>query len=325
MCLLVFALLLADAAGAQTLVADIPVHAVTVAIDSSGTRVSYLVGFHSLGQVDVRSGHKTTLFDFHPRASMGMWSNILISPTGAWVAGAGNGTLALLEQPTGTLSRVFQSPGRDLTNLAASPSGDRIAGIGGFHGIAIWDVVSGHIVRRIDHEPRGGSYALAWSPRGEILAQGGSDWPAAEVILWDAASGKELRRMRKGLAPIHCLAFSPDGDLVVGRDRDGTLIAWKVASGKVAWSTHPADAFLGANLDFLPGGRLLVVGGDVLGGKVAVIDAANGRKRLEWIAHSPPESVLDLDCSSGRPWVVTAGRDGRVRIWDLGGIEPAGK
>jgi WD40 repeat protein len=315
--LCILALLVQDV-NAQALVADFPSRGSSaVAIDSAGTRVTYLVGFKSMHQVDVPTGRDIQAFDFRARNSLGNFSNVVVDPGGAWAAGAGNGNLVMVEAATGALQRVLKSPGSDFLELVSSPTGDRIAGMGqGFGGIVIWDVASGREVRRIVSEPRGGSYALAWSPRGEVLAQGGARWPAAEVVLWDASRGTELRRLEHGLAPIHALAFSPDGKLLVARERTGTLIAWRVASGRVAWSLQP-DSTMGANIGFLPGGRFLVVGGGVPGGRVSVFDATNGRKRTEWAAYSSTEGVLDLACAKNRPRVVTTGTRGTIRVWDL--------
>src|SRR5262249_45343388 len=57
------------------------------------------------------------------------------------------------------------------------------------------------------------AHSLAFSPDGKILASGGDSWygPDTALRLWDAATGKELRRFRGDLPGVLSVAFAPDG------------------------------------------------------------------------------------------------------------------
>lgn len=50
--------------------------------------------------------------------------------------------------------------------------------------------------------------------------------------LWDAASGKEIRRFEGHSHWVTSVAFSPDGNQVLTGSHDGTAKLWDAASGK---------------------------------------------------------------------------------------------
>ena len=65
---------------------------------------------------------------------------------------------------------------------------------------------------------------MAFSPDGTRLATGGFSGGAR---VWDAASGKQLLKVRHGSA--QAVAFSPDGTRLATGGRDGSARVWRVA------------------------------------------------------------------------------------------------
>src|SRR5438874_12919379 len=59
---------------------------------------------------------------------------------------------------------------------------------------------------------RGVAAPLAFSPDGKVLASGATSWRSERVILWEAATGRPLRRLRpdRFFGPT-ALSFTPDG------------------------------------------------------------------------------------------------------------------
>src|SRR5262249_2020693 len=82
---------------------------------------------------------------------------------------------------------------------------------------------------RLRHPGRAGP--AAFSPNGKVLAVMSHD---GSVLLWDRATGKEIRRLPGKPAPHAkcCLAFSPDGKLLATTD-EAAVALWQVATGKL--------------------------------------------------------------------------------------------
>jgi WD40 repeat protein len=79
--------------------------------------------------------------------------------------------------------------------------------------------------------------AVAISPDNKLLATGSAVGP---IHLWEARTGKHLRRLKGHLGTVFSLAFSPRGDVLVSGGADATvreygktIRIWQVATGKM--------------------------------------------------------------------------------------------
>jgi len=73
---------------------------------------------------------------------------------------------------------------------------------------------------------------LAVSPSGTLIATG-QEGVNADVVLWDATTGKEKFRLSEHDEGVACLAFSPDDRLLIscGIHADGKIFAWDTETG----------------------------------------------------------------------------------------------
>jgi serine-threonine kinase receptor-associated protein len=66
-------------------------------------------------------------------------------------------------------------------------------------------------------------------PDKTIFVAGGDD---LKVYKYDYQSGIEIESFKGHFGPVHCLKFSPDGELYASGSEDGTLRLWQTTVGK---------------------------------------------------------------------------------------------
>jgi len=66
-------------------------------------------------------------------------------------------------------------------------------------------------------------YGVAFSPDGKRIVTASADKTAR---VWDAESGKELRKLEGHTEGALCVAFSPDGKRIVTTSVDDTARVW---------------------------------------------------------------------------------------------------
>ena len=126
--------------------------------------------------------------------------------------------------------------------VAWSSSGDIIASTSADLSVRLWQPDSGKLLNSFELDEI--NIALAWSPDGTLLADGG--WTKS-VILWDARDGaeaaEEFEELDGAEARILDVAWSPDGSMIAAGIRDGMVIVWDVASGDelVSFSAHDGE------------------------------------------------------------------------------------
>jgi RNA polymerase sigma factor (sigma-70 family) len=125
---------------------------------------------------------------------------------------------------------------------------------------------------------------LVYYPDGKRLASAGQD---NTLRVWDAATGKELLRMRpfEGEAARHvwvlAVARSPDGRFLVSTvgNGPGAVVLWDAATGREV-RRFRSDSTKSESILFTPDGRSVVVGDS--DGKVECFDVESGKAVREF-------------------------------------------
>jgi WD40 repeat protein len=173
--------------------------------------------------------------------------------------------------------------------------------------VRVWDLASGEQRPAILNAAPRFLRALAFSPRGDLIATGGSG-PAR---LWDTKTGNEVPgSFPEDLNPV----FLPAGDALVGWTYSrGRVTICEVPSGQVraSWKAHP-DVIEG--LAVSPDGRFLASVGQE--GVARIWCTADQTEAATLVGHRG--SIYAAAFSPDGSHLATAGKDdGTVRLWDL--------
>jgi WD40 repeat protein len=130
---------------------------------------------------------------------------------------------------------------------------------------------------RFKHIPGWYVHRAIYSPDGKRIASASRG--GGEVILWDAATGKELARCGSVVAGhAHALAFSPDGAvLAIGKNKAIILVDTATFKDLHTLKGHAAEV---QALRFVDGGKTLISAGGE--GLVAWWDVASGTQQRTW-------------------------------------------
>jgi dipeptidyl aminopeptidase/acylaminoacyl peptidase len=187
---------------------------------------------------------------------------LAFSPDGKVLASRSTGqTLRLWD--TASVRQVRQIDLQPYTSasVAFSPDSQLLAYPRDVSSIVLLDLVSNKEVWRITGPIRWYRH-LAFSPDGTILAVVSETNAGSHPLhLWNAANGKELRRLAKAVGSVWALSFSPDGRLVATAEGGYTLRIWELATrGERCRFSSPENK--PSVLAFSPDGRTLAQGSE---------------------------------------------------------------
>lgn len=251
----------------------------------------------------------------------------------------------------------------DVTAVAYSGDGQRLASAGSDGTVRVWDVSSGNVLRTMSSEPGLFFTWIAFSFDGRrILSLNEKRLVAGMTIkLWDAVTGVELktlsgeftsaaldptgkmialgedetvklldaetlrpiRELNGHKATIRSIAFSPDGKTVATASDDKTVNLWNSNTGMVTLS-FPEQAEAVENVAFSPDSKRLVTSTND-DKLIKLWDVATGKLIQSFAGHI--SDIKTLSVSTDGKTIVSLGEvgDRRIRIWDVPGGRQIGQ
>ena len=233
-------------------------------------------------------------------------------------------------------------------DIAWSPKGDMLAGVGFSGPIRLWDGATGRVLFKLEGEA-GETERIAWSPDGRLFASGGysgtirlwdasvwelrhtlkghSGWARAiawspngrslasggydkTVRLWNAEDGHQLRTLKAHNGIVYSVAWSPDGRMLASAGGDKTIHLWVATRGWL-YLTLRGHTDQVSSVAWSPDGRLLASGG--YDRTVRLWDAKTGR--LKTIMEGHTSSVKNVVFSPDGRLLASKSFDGAIRLW----------
>jgi WD40 repeat protein len=253
--------------------------------------------------------------------------SLAFSPDGTVLASvAGNRedfAIRLWQVPSGQALGALYGHDSIVWGVAFSPDGTLLASASGDRTVKVWDWRGRSLLRSIDLPSDVGS--VGFSPDGQTLAVGGVDaWPAAAVWMYRVASWEPVKKLVESWN-IPDLAFTPDGQWLVGGGTSRNVRVWQTSDGaERATLSHPGQV---TSIDVSHDGSTAATGlceaaepGQCIRGAMWLWDLTSGTLIQKFSDF--PDWVEGVAFSRDGSLVIAGSRDGSLRAYSTSDHRP---
>lgn len=202
--------------------------------------------------------------------------------------------------------------------MTSSPDGKSLAfGCKEPNVVVQWDPKSNG-APRLMRGHTGEVLAIASSPDGKWLVTGSVD---RTIRVWNAGTGEQQIVLRTHAATVNAVAFAPTGGRFATGGFDGRILLWELNAGESPTVRQVAEARI-------DGGKVLGLAFAPNEGLLASA-SSDGLVRL-WETAKPGDALVErcslaghdgfvygVDFDSKGRYLVSAGHDQRIRVWDV--------
>jgi WD40 repeat protein len=262
------------------------------------------------------------------------------------ISGSADQTVRLWDLASGETIRVLKGHRGAVNAVALSPDGGTVVSGGADRTMRLWDRVSGKEKRTLTGHSDW-VWSVAFSPDGKRVLSGSAD---RTMRLWDVKTGKEVRTFGGHHLAVTSVAFSADGRRALSGSADGSVRLWDIGGSgqllrRLIGHQGPvyAVAFAGSSKKrtvpvLSEGARYaLSAGADKslrlwdLGDEQSIEKRgrhgyengwppeAVGNESLVRIFLGHTDAIYSLALSPDGRTVLSGGRDGTLRLWELPG------
>ncbi|MCL2805524.1 MAG: caspase family protein [Treponema sp.] len=225
-------------------------------------------------------------------------------------------TIIIWDAQTGARLNNFTGHTNRVVSVSWSPDNRSVVSTGMDAQVRIWDVESGRSRNIGQGVFNGVVYGARFSPDGRQLVTGGGilyvfDFKRG-IMIWDAASGREVRRFSDHSNTILSVQWSADGRRILASSGDTTTKIYEAGTGScISTFSGKTDAIMAAALD--REGKRLVSGSS--SGKVNIWNAQTGvlERSLNHVGHIYSVAISP----DGKIIAAGAGaQNNQLKIWN---------
>ena len=249
-----------------------------------------------------------------PQRHEDVFISLAISPDGKWLASGSWGSIRnvkLWDLGQGKLVRVLEGMSDSVQAVAFTRDSRHVVAASSYSKLIQWDASSGAVVRTIGTERGGTLYAMAVSPKGNLIVSGSGERGNGPT-LWNADTGAKIGGLGTDLRKGIFLALTPDGSRLAAGADNGAAV-WDIASGRLIndFGDHNGEV---SGIAISDDGRSALTGGR---DKVLKLwDVASGKllRTLEGHANWVERVVFARD---GLHAASGSFIDGVIKVWNL--------
>lgn len=252
-------------------------------------------------QWETDTGKRQAFWEAHPGAScnaMDLSRDGRRFATCSW-----DKTVRVWDATTREKLRQFQA-NEGVYNVAISPDSQFVAATMG-NVIAVWDVGSGRMVRRLTgHEAA--VTEVRFSGSGSLLASASADKTAR---VWHVATGLLLATMRGHEGKVQSVAFDPTGAYLATGGDDGRVKLWGARDGAMIRALYASDHPV-YRVRFSPVGERVAIASHEL----VLIDPQRGAAVAKFQPHN--DTIWNLQFSPDGTKLASCSWDGTIIVLD---------
>jgi WD40 repeat protein len=241
-------------------------------------------------------------------AAMGSFWPIRVSPDGSMAAMPRENDILLVSMPGGVVQRTLRGHTQNITALAFSSDGRRLASVGWDRAVRVWDLREGiEIGALIGHT--GTPLSVGFVDGDRRIVTSSLD---GTMRLWDASGSP-------GTLPVDTtnvtlsLSFAAGGSMLMVSAVNGIrLLDLGNEGASILPAALPLDTVVAGAIS--PDGRLVAV--TRRDRSISTWDRESGRP--VWTAHGHDEVVKDIAFSPDARLVASSAEDFTLRLWDTG-------